>query len=99
MGYCELFVGVFMLLVWMVGYLVCVVGGFVGGMWNVDYLIVCNFDVYVWCEIFDGWEVWICVDFIVSVGWGGEESVLDVLVGGVVLCDEDGGWVVWMDWL
>ena len=96
-GHCELFAGAFTLLARTAGHPTRVVGGFVGGTWNADYLIVRNSDAHAWCEIFDGREMWIRVDPTASAGRGGEESALDALAGGAALRDEDGGWAARMD--
>ena len=81
-GHCELFAGAFTLLARTAGHPTRVVGGFVGGTWNEDYLIVRNSNAHAWCEIFDGAESWLRVDPTMSAGGAGGQSVLESLTAG-----------------
>ena len=61
-GHCELFAGAFTLLARTAGHPARVVGGFMGGTWNEDYLFVRNSDAHAWCELYDGRGGWLRVD-------------------------------------
>ena len=96
-GHCELFAGAFTLLARVAGHPTRVVGGFVGGTWNEDYLIVRNSNAHAWCEIFDGAEGWLRVDPTMAAGGGGEQNTFDALTGGAALRDDEGGWAATVD--
>jgi transglutaminase-like putative cysteine protease len=61
-GHCELFAGAFAMLARTAGYPARIVGGFFGGSWNGDFLVVRNSNAHAWCEIFDGESHWLRVD-------------------------------------
>ncbi|PTY03219.1 hypothetical protein DB347_22335 [Opitutaceae bacterium EW11] len=61
-GHCELFAGAFAMLARTAGFPTRIVGGFLGGTWNGDYLIVRNSGAHAWCEIFDEAGNWVRVD-------------------------------------
>jgi hypothetical protein len=96
-GHCELFAGAFTLLARTAGHPTRVVGGFVGGTWNEDYLIVRNSNAHAWCEVFDGRGSWLRVDPTSAAGGRTSENALDALTGGASLRDEAGGWAARMD--
>jgi transglutaminase-like putative cysteine protease len=95
-GHCELFAGAFTLLARAAGHPTRAIGGFVGGGWNGDYLIVRNSNAHAWCEIFDGTDSWLRVDPTASAGRGGANG-LDALMANAGLRDEEGGWGAAMD--
>jgi hypothetical protein len=96
-GHCELFAGAFTLLARAAGHPTRVIGGFVGGVWNGDYLIVRNSNAHAWCELFDGAGNWVRVDPTASAGRGSERSGLDGLMESATLRDDTGGWTGAMD--
>lgn len=95
-GHCEFFAGGFTLLARVAGYPTRVVGGFVGGVWNGDYVIVRNSDAHAWCEIFDGREYWLRVDpTVAATGERGRED--EAGSEGATVRAEEGGWAAMMD--
>ena len=96
-GHCELFAGAFTLLARTAGHPTRVIGGFVGGTWNEDYLIVRNSNAHAWCEVFDGRGSWFRVDPTSAAGGGANQNAMDALSGGAMLRDELGGWAASMD--
>jgi len=96
-GHCELFAGAFTVLARMAGHPARVVGGFVGGAWNEDYLIVRNSDAHAWCEIFDEKESWVRVDPTAAAQGGGAGSAVDALTGGAGVREAVAGWGARMD--
>jgi protein-glutamine gamma-glutamyltransferase len=82
-GHCELFAAAFVLLSRTAGHPARVVGGFVGGTWNEDYLMIRNSDAHAWCEIFDGREFWVRMDPTRAAGGGPAADALSEIAGGV----------------
>ncbi len=60
-GHCEYFAGTFVMLARSAGFPARVVGGFLGGAWNEDYLTVRSSHAHAWCEIFSNGR-WLRVD-------------------------------------
>lgn len=95
-GHCEFFAGGFALLARVAGHPTRVVAGFVGGVWNGDYVIVRNSDAHAWCEIFDGREYWLRVDPTMAAT--GERGRADEQgLEGATVREEEGGWAAMMD--
>ncbi len=96
-GYCEMFAGAFVLLAREAGYSARVVGGFFGGTWNGDYLMVKNSHAHAWAEILEPGVGWVRVDPTAgSVGGAaGPESAAAALTGNTI--SEASGWSAMMD--
>jgi transglutaminase-like putative cysteine protease len=96
-GHCELFAGAFTLLARTAGHPARVVGGFLGGTWNEDYLIVRNSNAHAWCELFDEQGTWVRVDPTRAARGQDDRDPLQAMGGGAALLDEVAGWAARMD--